>query len=219
MQELAIAAVYRARRSLREGRRFAAICRELDESQWLSATELRNLQRDRMRDIVPYAATPVPYYQSAFARHNFRPRPAMEIGDLLDAPFLTKKDVVKAGASLLAEKSRSFRIRGATSGTTGLSLVGYRNLEAINYENAFISRQLRWAGYKSGEPRAWIRGEVIVPTTDHKGPFWRRNRADNMLVMSSFHLSETSVPRYLTALEGFDPVLIQAYPSSISYIA
>lgn len=219
IQEAAIAAVYRLRKTLRESRRFSAICNELDKSQWMTTLELREYQRDRLCKIVQYAAKNVPYYRNTFLKQAVSSEDIQGLKDLSRVPFLTKKDVLEAGTSLLAEGSYGPRFRGATSGTTGLSLTGYRDLEAINYENAFIWRQLQWAGYKAGEPRAWLRGDMFMPVTDRQAPFWRRNRSDNMLILSSFHLSEESVPAYVAALERFDPVLIQAYPSSISYLA
>jgi phenylacetate-CoA ligase len=40
-----------------------------------------------------------------------------------------------------------------------------------------------------------------------------------MLMLSSFHLSESTAPAYLDSLARFDPVVIQAYPSSIGFLA
>jgi len=60
---------------------------------------------------------------------------------------------------------------------------------------------------------------MIVPATQEKPPYWRVNRAENMLMLSSYHLSESAAPAYLDALARFDPVVIQAYPSSIGFLA
>ena len=139
--------------------------------------------------------------------------------DLSRLPLLTKQDVVKAGLALVARRAGLLRFKGTTSGSTGLSLTGYRDLRSIRYENAFIARQLSWAGMRRGDRRAWIRGDMVVPAGQGCPPFWRLNRADNMLMLSSFHLSEAHSPAYIAALEHFDPVIIQAYPSSIAFLA
>jgi len=78
---------------------------------------------------------------------------------------------------------------------------------------------LAWAGYEKGQPRVWLRGDIIVPTDDTSGPFWRMNRAENMLMMSSYHLSEQTAMTYLRALTDFAPTMIEAYPSAIVYFA
>jgi phenylacetate-CoA ligase len=40
-----------------------------------------------------------------------------------------------------------------------------------------------------------------------------------MLMMSSYHLSNSTIGAYIEALEAFDPVVIHAYPSSIAALA
>ena len=87
------------------------------------------------------------------------------------------------------------------------------------FEQAFVERQAAWAGYRPGERRAWLRGDPVVPAHQSDGPLWRMNRAENMLMLSSYHLSPGNGAAYIEALERFDPVLLQAYPSSISYLA
>jgi phenylacetate-CoA ligase len=95
----------------------------------------------------------------------------------------------------------------------------FQDLAAINRENAFIWRQLAWAGLRRGDRRAWMRGDMIVPARQRQPPYWRSNRAENTLMLSSYHLSESSAPAYVDALVRFDPVVVQAYPSSIGFLA
>jgi phenylacetate-CoA ligase len=64
-----------------------------------------------------------------------------------------------------------------------------------------------------------MRGDMIVPAAQEKPPYWRVNRAEKNLMLSSYHLSESAAPAYLDALTGYDPVVIQAYPSSIGFLA
>jgi phenylacetate-CoA ligase len=64
-----------------------------------------------------------------------------------------------------------------------------------------------------------MRSDMIVPTAQRRPPYWRVNRAENMLMLSSFHLSESAALAYLDSLAKFDPVVIQAYPSSIGFLA
>lgn len=219
LQEAAISAVLSVRRRMREGARFLAICAELEHTQWMSAAALRDYQESRVRATLQNAAAKVPFYQKRFVQDGVKIDTHAGIEMLQKVSRLTKRDVLAAGKAMLARGSRGLRIKGATSGTTGLSMVGYRDLRAIIYENAFLARQLSWAGYRRGDRRAWIRGDMIVPVSQTEPPYWRRNLAENSLMMSSFHLSEQTAPQYIEALERFDPVIIQAYPSSISFLA
>lgn len=209
-QELLISAQSSPRSLLREGRAFEAMAAQLHESQWWSEHQLRDFQARRLRTIVESAARDVPYY-----RDRYRPL-ALDFDKL---PLITKDDVRKAGRSLISERKQRPLFSGSSSGTTGTPLRLYQDLPAINRENAFAWRQLTWAGLRRGERRAWMRGDMIVPASLKKPPYWRLNRAENMLMLSSYHLSESAASAYLDALVRFDPVVIQAYPSSIGFLA
>src|SRR4029077_827054 len=139
--------------------------------------------------------------------------------DMAKLPSITKTDVREGGKSLVSEKKWGPLFSGSTSGTTGAPLSLYQDVHAINRENAFVRRQLCWAGLRRGDRRAWMRGDMIVPAAQKKPPYWRMNHAENMLMLSSYHLSESAAPAYLDSLAGFDAVVIQAYPSSIGFLA
>jgi len=218
-QELLTSAQSSLRNAMREGRAFETVAAQVHESQWWSEQELRDFQARKLRTILESAARDVPYY-----RNKYRPLGLdFEEMELLEAvaslPLITKADVRKGGKSLISERKRGPLFSGSTSGTTGAPLTLYQDLAAINRENAFIWRQLTWAGLRRGDRRAWMRGDMIVPATQGKPPYWRVNHAENMLMLSSYHLSESSAPAYLDALTRFDPVVIQAYPSSIGFLA
>jgi len=218
VQERCISLRARSRNLLREGARFEAELEEVLRTQRLSREQMRQYQFSRMLALVRHAAANVPYYRNLFRRENIAVEDFKTLEDFSAIPLMTKEDVVNAGKSLLAT-NRGLTFRGATSGTTGLSMIGFRGLQTIIRENAFLWRQLRWAGFERGQRRAWIRGDMVAPAAQTRPPFWRMNRTDNMLMMSSFHLSEANGAAYIEALEAFDPVLIQAYPSSIAFLA
>lgn len=218
-QELLISAKSEARSLLRERRRFEAMAAQLDESQWWSAHALRDFQSRRLRMIVQSAARDVPYYRDSYRRLGLD-ADRLEFPDAIsNLPLITKEDVREGGRSFISERHQRPLFSGSTSGTTGAPLSLFQDLSAINRENAFIWRQLSWAGLRRGERRAWIRGDMIVPADQQRPPYWRLNRAENMLMLSSYHLSEAAAPGYVDALAIFDPVVIQAYPSSIGFLA
>lgn len=218
-QELLISVRSSLRGLMREGRAFEAMAAELHESQWWSERELRDFQSRQLRMIVESAARDVPYYRDRYraleldvARLEF-PEAVAKL------PLITKADVREGGKSLLSGRRRGPLFPGSTSGTTGAPLTLQQDLAVITRENAFIWRQLAWAGLRRGERRAWMRGDMVVPATQRKPPYWRLNRAENMLMLSSYHLSEGAAPAYVESLARFDPVVIQAYPSSIGFLA
>ena len=217
VQEWMLGARGWARARLREGRDFRRKLAEIRATQWLSADELRRYQASSLRRALTRARERVPYYRRLFAECGFDPARLRDPAELAALPVLRKSQVLRR-AHELTERRPGLVLHGHTSGTTGASLELAQNLAAVTHEHAFVRRQLEWAGWREGERRAWLRGDMIVPV-GARAPFWRCNAADNMLMLSSYHLSAESCPAYLDALRAFDPVLVQAYPSSIAYLA
>ena len=219
VQELLISAKSSLRSMLREGRAFEAMAAQLHESQWWSERELRDFQSRMLRMIVESGARNVPYYRDRYRALGLDFETLEFPEGMASLPLITKGDVREGGKSFISGRKKGPLFAGSTSGTTGTPLNLYQDLLAINRENAFIWRQLTWAGLRRGNRRAWMRGDMIVPAIQQKPPYWRLNRAENMLMLSSYHLSESAAPSYVDALARFDPVVIQAYPSSIGFLA
>lgn len=213
-QERMIAGYAYIRRAIREGPLYRRLLAHVNETQWFSHHELAEYQQRKLGEMLRWAVRHVPYYRRVCGTPT---------GDdplaVLDAlPYLDKESVRALGADLTSGW-RTIPVSGGTGGSTGAPLIVKHNLRSIIREQAFLARQLEWAGYQEGERRAWWRGGLIVPAAQTEPPFWRENRTENMLVLSSYHLSEATVEHYRSALERFDPSVIQAYPSSISFLA
>ncbi|MEX2162796.1 MAG: hypothetical protein WD823_00950 [Sulfuricaulis sp.] len=218
-QQAMIAMRERIQRALRENRRFDCVLAEIQSTQWLDEQALKSLQDKRLIAIVRYAVRHVRYYRELFRREGWDPRDFRGAEDLRLLPVLTKQDIVANPSAFVAVSIGRPRFRVSTSGTTGTPLTLYQDQEAIIREHAFVWRHLLWAGLQRGQRRAWFRGDMIAPVQKTEPPFWRMNRPANMLMLSSYHLSEANAEGYIRALESFDPVVIQAYPSSISFLA
>lgn len=219
LQEWLISARALGRKLAREGIAFHRARAEIERSQHWTPEETARQHADRLTRVIHHAARHVPYYRERFRELGLDVQSMRFPCDLPRLPLLTKADVREAGRSLIAEDARKPIVSSSTSGTTGSPVWFYQDLTAVMRENAFIWRHLNWAGLRTGHRRAWIRGEPIVPADWFNPPFWRRNYAENMLMLSSLHLSNDSAPLYLGALARFDPVVLQAYPSSVSFLA
>lgn len=206
-----------ARNMLREGKLFKGILAELEQHERLVPLDLDGWRQSKLRELLLHALAHVPFYRNISVEDIVDHRPVSKA--LESFPLLDKATVRANVESLIADNARRPLFKGSTSGTTGSPLTLYQDLQAINRENAFLWRQLKWAGLKDGNRRAWLRGDLVVPTAVISPPFWRMNYAENMLMFSSYHLSDNNAAAYVSALERFDPVVIQAYPSSIAFLA
>ncbi len=208
-----------SRAQLREGRTFEGLRAEIDASQWYAPDALARYRMGMLSRLLRHAYVNSEFYRERFREAGIRPGDIKSEFDLAQLPLLDKNQVRKAGRDLLSSVARKPLFEGATSGTTGSPLRIFQDLQAINRENAFIQRQLDWAGLSPKSRRAWLRGDMVAPVTQTAPPFWRASRAEDMLLLSSYHLSEGTAPAYLDALAKFDPVVIQAYPSSVGFLA
>ncbi len=202
-------------RRLRYGPRHREVFTELMRSQWLGEDELASRQRRELRRLVQHARVTVPFYATL---------PAVERGDAAELeglPLVTKDAVQSAGTAIVSRTYAGARLTEIhTGGTTGKPLNIRCTSEVLQANYAFFSRFQTWTGFARGERSATFAGRNIVPRRgDDSGVYWRRNRAANTLLLSSYHLSPRNIPGYVRALRDFQPRLIDSYPSSLAPIA
>ena len=137
------------------------------------------------------------------------------------AGLLTKSEVRQHPDKLVRPRGPGSWIRTTikTSGTSGSPLTIVQSIGNLVREEGFVYRQLRWIGYRHGQRRAWIRGDIVCADHPADGRYWCRDWVGNMLMMSSYHLSNATIGAYIAELERFDPVVVHAYPSSIAALA
>jgi phenylacetate-CoA ligase len=207
----------------RYGGRFGEFRDLLAKAEWFSASELEVYQDERLRAIVKHAYETVPFYRRRFDECKLKPSDIRGHGDLPKVPLLTREDVRTHFDELRScDVSRGSMPTGHTSGTTGTPLtVGYDS-DTIWMAYAALDRHYRWAGSRlarDGDRIAVARGNVIVPLEQKGPPFWRMNRRQNQMLLSSFHLSKQNLPAYFDALARFKPALIDGYPSTLYVLA
>lgn len=207
----------------RYGGRFDEFRAFLAESERFSAAELRAYQDERLRDIVAHAYQTVPYYRRAFDERRLTPADVRGADDLWKIPLLTR-DIVRTQFTQLRSTSVSSRAMrgGHTSGTTGTPLSVAYDRDTVWATYAVFDRHYRWAGChmgRGGNRVAVARGNVIVPLSQRTPPFWRENRRQRQLLLSSFHLSPANLPAYFEALRAFGPEVMDGYPSTLYVLA
>lgn len=195
----------------------------LAKTEWLSHEELEAYQDERLRVIVSQAYHSVPFYRRRFDERRLKPEDIRSRADLQKLPLLTRADIKSHFDDLRSrDVSRRALRTGHTSGTTGTPLtVGY-DRETVWMTYAVFDRHYRWAGCqmgRDGDRVAVVRGNVIVPLGQKKPPFWRVNRRQNQLLLSSFHLSKNNLPSYFETLRRFRPTVVDGYPSTLYILA
>lgn len=207
----------------RYGGRFAEYQAMLGASERWSRAELEAYQDERLRLVVAHAYETVPFYRRRFEALRLVPADIRGRADLPKLPLLTKRDIRQHFDDLVSTSVPRGKLKtGHTSGTTGTPLtVGY-DRDTIWMTYAVFDRHYRWAGLRSGpggDRVAVARGNVIVPLDQQGPPFWRFNRRQNQLLLSSFHMSRTNLEAYFEQLAAFQPAAIDGYPSTLYLLA
>ncbi len=219
LQEAMISARTVFRNTVRLGVKFRRTVKEIQKNEFLDHDEIEAYQVSKIQDLLQYCEKNIPYYTRLFREEGITSADIKNLSDFRKIPILNKKEIRENGPDLIKKGITLLKAKGSTSGSSGSPITKFQNLNAIIREHAFVWRQLQWAGYKKGDKSVWLRGDMIAPISQKAPPFWRFNRVDNMLMMSSYHLSEATAPKYLEALESFNPKLIRSYPSSIGFLA
>jgi phenylacetate-CoA ligase len=207
----------------RYGGRYPEFRDLLARTEWLSREELEAYQDERLRVIVAHAYDTVPFYRRRFDERKLKPSDVLGRGDLHKVPLLTRDDIRSNFEDLCSRSMPRRAMRtGHTSGTTGTPLTVAYDHDTVWLTYAVFDRHYRWAGLRmgpDGDRIAVARGNVIVPLNQTRPPFWRVNRRQNQLLLSSFHLSRANLPAYFEALARYEPAVLDGYPSTLYILA
>jgi phenylacetate-CoA ligase len=205
---------------LRYGAEFRDKLRELEASQRYGAEELAALRQRRLLALVEHASRHVPFFAAYLKDRGIPPR-AVNLENFSSLLPIIRKDALRKSPGDF--RSSAFR-KGQlstvhTSGTTGTPLDIVSTKSAIRENYAFFFRFLGWAGIRPGDAGASFACRILIPPGQSRPPYWRKNRAMNNTLFSSYHISEETLPHYIRELERIRPVFIDSYPSAIFVLA
>jgi phenylacetate-CoA ligase len=205
--------------AFRNGRLFRNCLAEIEASEKYTGADLEFYQNQKLRETIKIAYEDVPFYRKIFKERNLTPADIKSSADLYKLPIIDKKIVRDNGADFLNKNVRGPKFSAHTSGTTGTPAIFWRDLKSINFENAVIAMQQKWAGVVSAQKSIWLRGNPIVPIEQKNPPFWQYDLFENQLIMSSYHLSNRTFPYFINKIKEFSPQCLWAYPASAYIVA
>ena len=178
-----------------------------DVETW-SLDRLRQLQSQRLRDLVQRLHEQVPFYREQFAKHGIHPTDIKGIDDLHRLPFTRKTDLRDHYPfGLFASPMEEVRRIHASSGTTGKpTVVGYSAADLDLFDEV-VARSLVAAGARPGMKlhNAYGYGLFTGGLGMHGGA--------TRLGMAVIPVSGGMTDRQLTILQDFKPEVICCTPS------
>ncbi|MGE5801472.1 MAG: phenylacetate--CoA ligase family protein [Gemmatimonadota bacterium] len=179
--------------------------------RWLEERLARQLER---------AATRVPYYREYWtARRRRGDRASWEL--LENWPILEKERLRADPRAFLADDCNiGSMMLEQTSGTTGKPLRVWRSRRTVETLHALGATRTRgWHGVPADARWARLGGQLVVPATERRPPFWVWNAALSQLYMSTYHLAPDLTPHYLDALARYQIRFLSGYTSSLHALA
>lgn len=187
--------------------------REMEAADCLSPKGLEELRRQKLRELIDYAAAHVPYIQARLKEAGVRASDIREPRDLRLLPLMRKADARanrEALRSDIAGKMSSF----TTGGSTGDPLIFDLAKRRVASRVACRQRTSRWWGVSTGDRELAIWGAPVELTRQDT----IRNLRDKFLasrLLSAFEMNEATMSRYLDILERGGYRQIFGYPSAL----
>lgn len=193
---------------------------QLLKSQWYSISQLKEMQRKKLRQLIFHAYHNVPYYRKKFNQIGLQPEDIKSIDDIKSIPLLTKEEVKKNYNDLIARNvAKSTWVIQSTSGTTGSPLTVIMDRNTLIWEKVWIARHRVWGGYSHTDWRGTFGGYKIIPLTQEKPPFWRYNLVGKQILFSTHHMTAENLLYYVGKIKNSKINIIDGYPSAIYIFA
>jgi len=191
----------------------------LQESQWWSKKKLEEYQIQQLSKLLHHAYENVPYYHRVFDERGLKPKNIQDFNDLKKLPYLTKEIIQENLKDLVARNYTRSKLQYITTGgSTGIPL-GFYSERGVSEarERAFILSLWNRVCFKMGDKCIVLRGNVV--RSADKGTFWEYDPVNKHLILSSYHMTDETLPGYISKIREIKPDFIQAYPSAITILA
>lgn len=177
--------------------------------------------RDEMlRKMVEHCYKTVPYYHRIFDDLKINYKDIRNLNDLQILPILNKQTVKENFDDFISTDYRKKDlILQHTSGSTGEGFKFYMTKEAYAAEWAHVWRGNHNIGLERGTWCGCFNGRCIVPKKQQHPPYYRINRAGKQIMFSAYHMRAEVFNEYVSVLNKYQPLWIQAYPSSLVPLA
>jgi len=194
-----------------------ALRRQMEQSQWWTATQLQSLQLQRLKALLHRAQQHVPYYQNLFTEIDFHSDQVNSLTDLRRLPLLNKAQIRQHCESFKADDTCGLT-RFNTGGSSGEPLIFFIGKERVSHDVAAKWRATRWWGVDIGDPEIVVWGSPIELGTQDKIKIWR-DRIFRTRLLPAFDMSETKIDGFLAQIRRTRPAMLFGYPSVLSHLA
>lgn len=193
---------------------------ELERSQWLSRSDMEQLQLRRLDRLLGCALTHSPWHAERLRSVGLDRclGGGVTWDDFRRLPFMDKADAARHGERMVWHGVPGGAHRYTTGGSSGQPLIFFYGRTRQASDAATRMRARRWWGVEFGEPEVFLWGSPVELSRSDRIKTLR-DRLINQLVLNAFDMSSARMDQYLDAIETFDPVCMYGYASSLALLA
>lgn len=197
------------------GRKTYQYLDELEKTQWLDPEEIKNLQLNKLKELLTHSQKNSLFYKKRFADVGFDPSSLKSLDDLSLIPTLSKPEIRQNLNDMVWKDCPGGLHRYNTGGSSGEPLIFYFDRRRQAYDAAARALTHRWWGIDIGDKELYFWASPFEIKKQDRIKNLRDNLT-NQLLLSAFHLSQDMVPRFVEKVQKFRPECIFGYPSTIA---
>lgn len=204
----------------RHGRLYRNHRQWLADFDRLSYEEKLAHQEQALAAFVRHAYEHSAYYRNSYDAAGVDVTSIHSLADLTALPTVDKEDIRANAHDVMVSEGVGRTVVAQTGGTTGKSLYVSCSIDDLQHRMAVLDHFKARVGFEHRRMRrASFSGRHLVPSGQRGGPYVRRNLAARQLLLSSFHLNETTAAAYLGELNRFRPKALDGFPSGLLTLA
>jgi phenylacetate-CoA ligase len=192
--------------------------KHLEKTQYLPDAQLREIQWQRLKDLLFFSWKNNEFYQKRFEQAGVTPDDICHPDDLNKLPILTKADIRNNSERLISQGFDFAKLqRAKTGGSTGKALDLYFTEECSELRNACALRHDRWTGWEPGEPIAACWGNPVLPKNIKEKI--KHQLLQPMIYLDTMRVSEASVQAFIEEWRQGSPSLLFGHAHSLYVLA
>jgi phenylacetate-CoA ligase len=193
----------------------------LRKTQWLSPSQLRDLQDEKLRRLVRHVYRDVPYYRHRMRELGITPRDISGQADLHKLPFLTKDQVREhLYFDILSEHhDKGEVLRITTSGSTGEPFVCYADRSQLEFRWAATLRAQEWTGYEFGDPCVRLWHQTLGMTKTQAVREQLDAAMSRRRFIPVFEMTDAGLDEIVQKIAQWQPVLLDGYAEALDFLA
>lgn len=194
--------------------------RNLEESQWWSATEHAEAQLVALRALLTHAFATCDYYREQWSKAGLNPKNLESLESLQAWPVLQREEIRENRLRMRSNQPNLRFIKKATGGSSGVPLQFDLDTSSNDRKMAAWHRGYAWAGAALGTRQFYLWGGQVGPQSSWK--VWKDRIYHGLYrrkMVNSFALSEAVLDDYTRQLNRYRPEVIVAYVNPLYQFA